>query len=69
MRRRRRRRNHKRRPIIFRNRRNPKSNWISISDMVLNVKEWLYGFWYRVPKGSNLRWQGNKITGHYTRHY
>lgn len=66
----RKRRNRKRRrPIIFRNRRDPSSRWIPLGDMVLNAYEWLYGVWNRVPKGSTLRWKGNKITGHYTRHY
>jgi hypothetical protein len=59
----------RRRPIIFRNRRNPRSRWIAFSDMVLNAKEWLYGFWYRVPKGSALKWRRNKIISHTTRHY
>lgn len=59
----------KKRATIFRNRRNPRSHWISFSDIFLNTYEWLYGFWHRVPKGSTLRWRGDKITGHYTRHY
>jgi len=37
--------------------------------MYLNAKEWLYGFWWRVPKGSTLKWRGNKIRGHETRHH
>jgi hypothetical protein len=36
--------------------------------MFLNTYEWLYGFWYRVPKGSALKWRGNKIISHTTRH-
>jgi hypothetical protein len=36
--------------------------------MYLNAKEWFYGFWWRVPKGSTLKWRGNKIRGHETRH-
>jgi hypothetical protein len=59
----------RKRPVIFRNRRDPKSRWIPFWDMVLNAYEWIYGFWYRVPKGSALKWRGNKITGHVTRHY
>jgi hypothetical protein len=66
---RRRRRRRKKRPVIFRNRRNPRSRWIPLIDMYLNAKEWLYGFWWRVPKGSALKWHGNKIRGHETRHH
>lgn len=66
---RRRGRRQKKRPIIFRNRRNPLSCWVPLSDMFLNTYEWVYGFWHRVPKGSTLKWRGNKIIGHETRHY
>jgi hypothetical protein len=65
---RRRKRGRKKRPVILRNWRNPNSNWIPLIDMYLNAKEWLYGFWWRVPKGSTLKWRGNKISGHETRH-
>jgi len=57
------------RPIIFRNRRDPQSRWIPLIDIGLNTYEWLYGFWYRVPKGSTLKWRGKRIRGHETRHY
>jgi hypothetical protein len=66
---RRRKRGRKKRPVIFRNRRHPNSNRIPLIDMYLNAKEWLYGFWWRVPKGSTLKWRGNKIRGHETRHH
>jgi hypothetical protein len=69
MSRRKRRPRSQKRPIILRNRRSPRSNWIPLIDMYLNGKEWLYGFWWRVPKGSTLRWRGNKIRGHETRHH
>lgn len=64
----RRKRDGKRPPVIFRNRRNPHSSWVPLIDIYLNAKEWLYGFWWRVPKGSTLRWDGHKIRGHETRH-
>lgn len=57
------------RPIIFRNRRNPRSRWIPLVDIGLNLYEWWFGFTRRVPKGSTLKWRGSKITGHETRHY
>ena len=69
MRPRRRRFHKKKRPLIFRNRRNPRSRWVPLWDIALNTYEWAYGFWYRVPKGSTLKWRGNKIKGHETRHY
>jgi len=61
-------RRRQRKPVIFRNRRNPRSNWISLYDIYLNVKEWLYAFSNRVPHGSRLFWRGGRITGHSTRH-
>ena len=61
-------RRRQRKPVIFRNRRNPRSNWISLYDMYLNLREWWYGFSNRVPHGSRLFWRGGRITGHSTRH-
>lgn len=55
-------------PAIFYNRRHPDSNWVSIGDIVLNAKEWLYGFFHHVPSGSRMLWRGDKIVGHITRH-
>lgn len=54
-------------PIIFRNRRNPRSSWVPFWDMYLNLREWLYAVFHRVPRGSSLQWRGNRITGHQTR--
>lgn len=61
-------RRRERKPIIFRNRRNPRSNWISLYDIYLNLREWWYGFSNRVPPGSRLSWRGGRITGYSTRH-
>jgi len=52
---------------LFRNRYNPGSRWVSLADVILNGKEILYRFRHRVPPGSGLRWNGDRITGHYTR--
>jgi hypothetical protein len=35
--------------------------------MYLNLREWLYAVFHRVPRGSSLQWRGNRITGHQTR--
>jgi len=58
----------RKKPVIFYNRRHPDSNWVSLGDIVLNAKEWLYGFFHRVPSGARMRWCGDKIVGHTTRH-
>ena len=71
MRHRRSRRRRRRPPLrrrILRNRRDPQSRWITLADVILNVREQWYGFWHRVPPGARLRWNGDKVTGHYTRH-
>lgn len=65
-----RRKGHKKnRPVIFRNRRRPESRWISLEDVLLNIYELTYAWWYRVPRGSKLMWRGNRIRGHETKHY
>ena len=58
----------RKRPVIFYNRRHPDSTWVSLGDIVLNAKEWLYGFFHHVPSGSGILWRGDKIVGHTTRH-
>jgi hypothetical protein len=66
-----RRRKYKRAPLrarIFANRRNPGSRWVSLGDVWLNVREQWYGFVHGVPPGARIRWSGNRITGHSTRH-
>ena len=52
---------------VFSNRRNPRSGGVSIFDIVLNIKEGLYCWWHRVPRGSELDWKKGKIVGHRTR--
>ena len=52
---------------LFRNRYRPDSPWVSLADVILNAKEIAYRFWYRVPPRSGLRWDKDRIRGHYTR--
>ncbi len=52
---------------LLRNRYTPGSRWVSLADIILNAKEIAYRFWYRVPPGSGLRWDKDRIRGHYTR--
>lgn len=50
---------------VFVNRRNPKSRFVSIEDVWLNLKERVYCWWHRVPEGSYINWDKNgKIKGH-----
>lgn len=56
----------KRQPI-FTNRRNPQSSWVTLNDVITNVKERVYGWFHRIPKGSRLYWRGGKIVGHSTK--
>lgn len=52
---------------IFTNRRNPNSSWIFLADVIANVREELYSFVGRVPRGSRLFWDRNgHIRGHST---
>lgn len=48
---------------IFRNRYSG-SNWISLADVIENVKETWFSFTNRVPRGSRLIRRGGKIVGY-----
>jgi len=53
---------------ILKNRRKPSSRWISIGDILDNIKERYYCWSRRVPEGSELRWNSKgKIVGHSSR--
>jgi len=51
---------------LLTNRYDPKSNWITVKDVILNAKEIHYCWSHRLPKGTKLRWDGDRIVGHYT---
>ena len=61
---RRRRRSLRRR--IFRNRYNPGSNWITLGDIVSNIRETYYCWTHRIPPGARLHWRDGRIVGHET---
>ena len=49
---------------LLRNRyRGDDSNWVSVADVVANLKETAYCWWNRVPAGSRLMWRNGRITG------
>ena len=54
---------------ILSNRRDSHSPWVSIADVVGNIREELFCFFQRVPRGARLYWDGrtNKIRGYSTR--
>ena len=52
---------------IFTNRRNPNSCWLTLDDVVKNVKEGWYSFWNSVPRGERFYWKKGKIVGNSTR--
>ncbi len=52
---------------IFTNRTDPRSQWISVSDMWTNAKEIFYGWAHRVPDNSTIRYRNGKIIGHSVR--
>ena len=52
---------------IFTNRQNPQSSWIFLDDVIENLREELYCFFNRVPRGSRLLWDKNgRVRGHAT---
>lgn len=48
---------------LLRNRYREGSNWVSVGDVIANVKETFYCFTHRVPPNSRLLWRNNKIVG------
>jgi hypothetical protein len=53
---------------IFTNRANPRSRWITASDVWTNTKEILYSWANRVPSNSYIRYQNGRIVGHTVRY-
>lgn len=52
---------------VFENRRNPRASFVPFYDIWLNIKEGLYCWNHRVPRGSYLNWKDGKIHSHTTR--
>lgn len=46
---------------ILRNRYNPRSRFVSVRDIWLNLKEEVYCWWHRVPPGARIRWIGRRV--------
>lgn len=42
------------------------SNWVSVADVISNIRETWFCFTHRVPPGSRLFWRNGRIAG-YTR--
>jgi hypothetical protein len=49
---------------IFRNRYNPGSNWVSLGDVVENIRTTWYAWVERVPPGSRLIYRNGRVVGH-----
>lgn len=53
---------------ILSNRRDTHSSRVSIADVTRNIREELFSFFQRVPRGARLYWDGkSKIKGYSTR--
>jgi hypothetical protein len=46
---------------LKRNRYQPESQWLSVQDLWLNIKEELYCWWHRVPPGAVIKRKGGRI--------
>jgi hypothetical protein len=49
---------------IFRNRYNPGSNYVTLGDIIENMKSTWYAWTQRVPPGSRLIYRDGKVRGH-----
>ncbi|HEY6945391.1 MAG TPA: hypothetical protein VI431_09660 [Candidatus Acidoferrum sp.] len=52
---------------LTRNRYDPRSHWLTLYDVWLNLKEEGMCWWYRVAPGSHLLWRRGKIRSYITR--
>jgi hypothetical protein len=52
---------------ILKNRYDPGSRWVSLGDVVANLREVLYRWSNRVPPDAVIRWSGTRIVGHSTK--